>query len=123
MKLISAKTGLQYQPDQPNHQTYLPPLKVLQHTLASKAKGTGLYYEQVLPTTSLGGNMRHPQSRTTDEAITHASTEDTTQARVMTYRGLLISLHQKVDKNHDWVKRPFSELLSYMAHTHSSVKK
>jgi hypothetical protein len=41
----------------------------------------------------------------------------------MTDRELLISLHQKVDRNHDWVKRQFSKILSYMAQTHSSVKK
>ena len=41
----------------------------------------------------------------------------------MTDRELLISLHQKVDRNHNWVKRQFSEILSYMAQTHSSVKK
>src|SRR4051812_33958530 len=72
---------------------------------------------------SLGGNIRHPQSRTTDETRTHASTEATTQARVMIDRELLISLHQKVDSNHDWVKRQFSDILSYMTHMHSSVKK
>ena len=38
-------------------------------------------------------------------------------------RELLISLHQKVDQNHDSVKRQFTEILSYMAQTHSSVKK
>ena len=60
MKLIRAKNGIEYQPDQPNHRTYLPPVEVLQHTLASNAKGKGLYYEEVLPTNSLGGNSRHP---------------------------------------------------------------
>src|SRR3954463_5912999 len=41
----------------------------------------------------------------------------------MTDRELLISLYQKVDRNHEWTKRQLSEILSYMAHTHSSVKK
>ena len=123
MKLICAKTGIAYQLDQPNHQTYLPPVEVLQHTIASNAKGKCLYYEEVLPTNSLGGNIWHPQSRKTDQTRTHASTEDTTQARVMTDRELLISLHHKVDRNHDWMKRQLSDILSYMAHLHTSVKK
>src|SRR4051812_7873212 len=110
MKLICSTTGIQYQPDQPNHRTYFAPLEVLQHTIASNAKGKGLFYEEILPTNSLGGNIRHPQSRTTDETRTHASTEDTTQVRVMTDRELLISLHQKVDRHHDWVKRQFSDI-------------
>ena len=60
MNLIRAKTGIEFHPDQPNHRTYLPPIEVLQHTLASNAKGKVLYYEEVLPTNSLGGNIRHP---------------------------------------------------------------
>ena len=105
MKLIRATTGINYHPDCPNHHAYLPPVKVLQHTLASNDKGKGLFYEEVLPTNSLGGNIRHPQSRTTNKTRTHASTDETTKARVMTDRELMISLHQKVDRNHDWAKR------------------
>src|SRR3954471_15611396 len=41
----------------------------------------------------------------------------------MTDRELLISLHQKVDRNHEWMKRQLSDILSYMAHMHTSVKK
>ena len=123
MKLIRAKTGINYLPDQPNHRTYLPPVEVLQHTIASTSKGKGLFYEEILPENSLGGNIRHPQSRTTDEPRTHASTEDTTQARLMTDRELLISLHQKVDRNHDWTKRQIGDILSYMAQMHTSQKK
>src|SRR4051812_16335450 len=57
------------------------------------------------------------------EARSHASTQETTQARVMTDRELLISLHQKVDCNHEWTKRHLGEILSYMAQMHSSQKK
>src|ERR1041384_2637409 len=79
MKLICTKTGIQYQPDRPNHRTYLPPMKVLQHTIASNDKGKGIFYDfEDQPTKSLGGNIRHPQSRTTHEARSRASTEETT---------------------------------------------
>lgn len=78
MKLIRVTTGIDFQPDHPNHRTYLPPVEVLQHTIASNAKVKGLFYEEVLLTNSLGGNICHPQYRTTDETRTHASTEDTT---------------------------------------------
>src|SRR3954470_3653759 len=77
MKLICAKTGINFQPDQPNHRTYLPPVEILQHTIASTAKGKDVFYEEVLPTNSLGGNIRHPQSRTTKQTGTHVSTKDT----------------------------------------------
>ena len=42
---------------------------------------------------------------------------------VMTYRELLLSLHQKVDHNHKWVKRQFGSIIYNMTSTHNAVKK
>ena len=41
----------------------------------------------------------------------------------MTDRELLLSLHQKVDCNHKWVKRQFGSILHNMTATHNVVKK
>ena len=41
----------------------------------------------------------------------------------MTDRELLLSLHQKVDRNHTWVKRQFGSILHNMTATYNSVKK
>ena len=41
----------------------------------------------------------------------------------MTDRELLLSLHQKVDRNHKWVKRQFGSILQNMTITQNSVKK
>ena len=41
----------------------------------------------------------------------------------MTDRELLLSLHQKVDRNHKWIKRQFGSLLHNMTATHNGVKK
>ena len=41
----------------------------------------------------------------------------------MTDRELLLSLHQKVDRNHNWVKRQFGAILHNMTSTHNAVKK
>ena len=41
----------------------------------------------------------------------------------MTDRELLLSLHQKVDRNHKWVKRQFGSILHNMIATHNAVKK
>ena len=46
-----------------------------------------------------------------------------TAPRVMTDRELLLSLHQKVDRNHKWVKRQFGSILHNMTSTHNAVKK
>src|SRR3954466_12419758 len=42
---------------------------------------------------------------------------------MMTGRELLINLHQKVDRNHNWMKRQIGEILTYMAQMHTSQKK
>ena len=41
----------------------------------------------------------------------------------MTDCELLLSLHQKVDRNHKWVKRQFGSILHNMTATHNAVKK
>ena len=41
----------------------------------------------------------------------------------MTDRELLLSLHQKVDRNHKWVKRQFGAILQNMTVTQNTVKK
>jgi phosphoribosyl-dephospho-CoA transferase len=42
---------------------------------------------------------------------------------VKTDRELLLSLHQKVDRNHKWVKRQFGAILQNMTVTQNTVKK
>ena len=60
---------------------------------------------------------------THDSANVPKSTPQATAPRVMTDRELLLSLHQKVDRNHKWVKRQFGSLLHNMTATHNAVKK
>jgi hypothetical protein len=42
---------------------------------------------------------------------------------MMTNRELLISLHQKVDCNHDWVKRQLASIVEGMTMAHNTVRK
>ena len=67
---------------------------------------------------------------TNGDSATHDSTANAskqspqaTAPRVMTDRELLLSLHQKVDRNHKWVKRQFGSILHNMTATYNSVKK
>ena len=67
---------------------------------------------------------------TNDDSATHDSAADApkpspqaTAPRVMTDCELLVSLHQKVDRNHKWVKRQFGSILHNMTSTHNAVKK
>ena len=67
---------------------------------------------------------------TNDDSATHdiaanASKQypQATAPRVMTDRELLLSLHQKVDRNNKWVKCQFGSILHNMTSTHNAVKK
>ena len=80
----------------------------------------------------LDGQFRKAASYSTnDDSATHDSAANTsakqnpqaTAPRVMTDRELLLSLHQKVDRNHKWVKRQFGALLHNMTSTYNAVKK
>ena len=78
----------------------------------------------------LDGQFRKAASYSTnDDSATHDSAANTsakknhqaTTPRVMTDRELLLSLHQKVDRNHKWVKRQFGSILHNMTSTHNAV--
>ena len=79
----------------------------------------------------MDGQFRNAASYSTnDDSATHDSAANAskqnpqgTAPRVVTDRELLLSLHQKVDRNHKWVKRQFGSILHNMAATHNSVKK
>ena len=79
----------------------------------------------------LDGQFRKAASYSTnDDFATHDSAANAskpnpqaTASHVMIDRELLLSLHQKVDQNHKWVKCQFGSLLHNMTATHNAVKK
>ena len=79
----------------------------------------------------MDGQFRKAASYSTNyDSATHDSAANAskpnsqaTAPRVMTDRELLLSLHQKVDRNHKWVKRQFGSILHNMTATHNAVKK
>ena len=90
----------------------LPPIEVLKRTLSSadeKGKATVIVDEGIRP---LDGQFRKAASYSTnDDSTTHDSAVNAskqnpqgTAPRVMTDRELLLSLHEKVDRDHKWVK-------------------
>jgi hypothetical protein len=62
-------------------------------------------------------------SATQDSTKAHVQNPQTTAPRVMTDRELLLSLHQKVDHNHKWVKHQFGSILQNMTVTQNTMKK
>src|SRR3954471_20116402 len=131
MKFIRIRSSLNYKPETLNHCSYLPPIEVLKRTFSSaeeKGKATVVIDEGIRP---LDGQFRKAASYSTnDDSATHDSAANTakqnpqaTAPRVMTDRELLLSFHQKVDRNHKWVKRQFGSILHNMTATHNAVKK
>ena len=112
MRFLRTRSSLNYKADTLNHCSYLPPIEVLKQTYSSvdeKGKAPAVIDEGIRP---LGGQSRKAASYSTnDDSATHDTAANATKTspqatapRVLTDRELLISLHQKVDRNHKWVK-------------------
>ena len=79
----------------------------------------------------MDGQFRKAASYSTnDDSVTHDSATNVlkqnphaTALHVMIDCELLLSLHQKVDRNHKWVKRQFGAILQNMTVTENTVKK
>ena len=111
MRFHRSRSSIHYKDDFQNHLSYLPPIEVLKRTISSAdEKGKAAVIDE--GTRPLDGQFRKAASYSTNnDSTTHdsanapKSTPQATAPRVMTDRGLLLSLHQKVDRNHEWVKR------------------
>ena len=131
MRFLRTRSSLNYKADFQNHLSYLPLIEVLKRTYSSadeKGKAPAVINECIR---QLDGQFRKAASYSTnDDSATHDSTANAskpnpqaTAPRVMTDHELLLSLHQKVDRNHKWVKRQFGSILHNMTATHNAVKK
>ena len=129
MRFIRSRSSIAYKADCQNHLSFLPEVEILQSTISSvPGKGKAVVDEGFRP---LDGQFRQPTSQSTgDDSASHdvnanASEQfpQNTVPRVMTTRELLISLHQKVDRNHNWVKRQLAAILANMTVTQNSVRK
>ena len=112
MRFIKTRSSIHYKVDLQNHVSYFPPIEVLKWTISSMdEKGKAAIIDE--GTHPLDGQFRRAASYSTnDDSATHdsvanapKSSPQATAPRVMTDRELLLSLHQKVDRNHKWVKR------------------
>ena len=122
MRFLRTRSSLNYKADFQNYLSYLPPIEVLKQTYSSvdgKGKAPAVIDEGIRP---LDGQFRKVASYSTnDDSATQDSAAkaskqnpQATAPRVMTDRELLLGLHQKVDRNHKWVKRQFDAILQNM---------
>ena len=130
MRFRRTRSSINYKADIQNHLSYLPPIEVLKRTISSAdEKGKTTVIDEGIR--RLDGQFRKAASYSTnDDYATHDSPANAskqnpqaTAPRVMTDHELLLSLHQKVDHNHKWVKRQFGAILHNLTATHNSVKK
>ena len=111
MRFLRSRSLIHYKADFQNHVSYLPPIEVLKQTISSAdEKGKATVIDE--GTRPLDGQFRKAASYTTnDDSATHDSAANAskpnpqaTAPRVLTDHELLLSLHQKVDRNQKWVK-------------------
>ena len=129
MRFIRSRSAIPYKADRQNYLSYLPEVEILKSTISLvPGKGKAVVDEGIRP---LDGQFRQPisssnedESASQDTAAKASRPASSPEApRVMTDRELLISLHQKVDRNHRWVKRQFAAVQANMTVTHNVVRK
>ncbi|KAI4966485.1 hypothetical protein ZWY2020_040814 [Hordeum vulgare] len=102
MRFIRTRTCINFHADCNNHVGYMPPMRVNKKTFKPvEGKGKSVIDEGRRP---LDGHFREPEPYSSwDDTETHPLSPVT--PRVLNTTELLLSLHQKVDRNHKWLKR------------------
>ncbi|KAI4983638.1 hypothetical protein ZWY2020_025504 [Hordeum vulgare] len=119
MRFIRRRSAIYYHADFNNHQGYMPLLRVNKKTFEPvEGKGKFVIDEGSRP---LDGQFREPDAYYSwDDTKTHPPSP--VAPRVMNTRELLLSLHQKVDPNHKWVKCQFGAIVKTLNETQNVVK-
>ena len=118
MRFIRTRTGINFHADFNNHVGYMPPIRVNKKTFEPvEGKGKSVIDEGSRP---LDGQFREPEPYSSwGDTETHPPSP--VAPRVLNTRELLLSLHQKVDRNHKWVKRQFDAIVKTLTETQYSV--
>ena len=118
MCLIKRHSAFNYQPSARNHLIFLPEVDLSVEAIYPKPAKDPIYLHNAdhqsftqpiegVPTVShvypLAGNTRVPRAQTDATGSTIAQ-RPRRRSRVLNDRKLLVALHQKQDKHHDWLK-------------------
>ncbi|KAI5000978.1 hypothetical protein ZWY2020_010937 [Hordeum vulgare] len=119
MRFIRRRSGINYHANFNNHIGYMPPIRVNKKTFEPvEGKGKSVIDEGGQP---LDGQFREPDAYSSRDD-TEAQPPSPVAPRVMNTRELLLSLHQKVDRNHKCVKRQFGAIVKTLNETQNAVK-
>ena len=126
MRLIKLHTAVNYQPSVRNHIIFLPEVDMSVEAIYPEPAKEPIYLhnvdrqsftqpiEGVLAATRvypLAGHTRAPHRAHTEATESTIAQRPRKRSRVLNDRELLIALHQKQDKHHDWLKRQMQSLL------------
>ena len=125
MRLIKRHSAFNYQPSARNHLIFLPEVDLSVEAIYPEPAKDPIYLhnadhqsftqpiegvQAVTRVYPLAGNTRAPRTQTEATASTIAQRPQK-RSRVLNDRELLVALHQKQDKHHNWLKRQMQSLL------------
>ena len=126
MRLIKLHSAISYQPSARNHRIFLPDVDMsieaiypepakeplsLQNAEHQSFTQNVEGVEAVTRVYPLAGTTRAPHPALTEATNSTTAPRPKKCTRVLNDRELLVSLHQKQDRHHDWLKRQMQSLL------------
>ena len=129
MRLIKLHSTIGYQPSARNHRVFLPEVDLSVEAIYPEPAKEPLSLHNVdhqsfmqpiegihvpnavTPTYPLAGNMRVPHRANTEATASTVAQRPRKRSRVLNDRELLMALHQKQDKHHDWLKCQMKSIL------------
>jgi hypothetical protein len=130
MRLIKRCSNTSFKPSFKNHGIHLPEVHVLREVIypeSVKAKApvfednaqhqsfsediAVVHIPNLVPQLALQGQYRQARDTTTEATTSHVPHRRPAHQHTMTDRELIVSLHQKQDKHHEWSKHQMQSLL------------
>ena len=141
MRLIKLHSTIDYQPSARNHIVFLPdvdmsidaiylePAKKPLHLQNAEFQSftqpiEGIHVPNATtPAYPLAGNLRMPHRANTKATASTIAQRPQKRPRVLNDHDLLVSLHQKQDRHHDWLKHQMQSLLVDVNRIHNLATK
>ena len=126
MRLIKLHSTISYQPSARNHRIFLPDVDTSAEAIYPEPAKQPLSLqnaehqsftqniegvEAISRVYPLAGTTRAPHPASTEATDSATASRPKKRTRVLNDRELLVALHQKQDRHHDWLKRQMKSLL------------
>ena len=129
MRLIKLHSSVVYQPSAHNRLIFLPEVDLSVEAIHPEPAKEPIYLHNAdhqsfmqpiegvhvpnaaIPAYPLAGTVRMPHRANTEATASTIAQRPRKRSRVLNDQELLVALHQKQDKHHDWLKRQMHSLL------------